>query len=346
MTATQPSTTPTAATRPVPTRMRAVVQDRYGDADALRFDDVPTPVPGPGEVLLEVHAAGVNRGTWHLMTGLPYLMRVMGFGLRRPAQRVPGTDVAGRVVALGEGVATLNVGDEVLGIAIGAFAPYAVARADKLVRRPAGVPIDQAAVVALSGMTAHAAVHTQGRVQAGQRVLVLGASGGVGSYVVQLAHAAGAHVTGVASAAKADHVRSLGAERVIDYASSDPTTGPERYDVVIDMGGRHPLRHLRRVLTPAGTLVIVGGEGGGRVTGGFGRQLRAAALDRFVSQRLVMLMAAEHRDAIAPLVEAIEAGHVTPAVGATYPLEAVADALTDLAAGRVRGNAVITVRAA
>lgn len=346
MTATQPSDPRATATRPLPARMRAVVQDRYGDADALRFDDVPTPVPGPGEVLLEVHAAGVNRGTWHLMTGLPYLVRLMGFGLRRPAQRVPGTDVAGRVVALGEGVADLSLGDEVLGIGIGAFAPYAVARADKLVRRPARIPVEQAAVVAISGMTAYAAVHTEGHVRAGQRVLVLGASGGVGSYVVQLAHAAGAHVTGVASAAKADHVRSLGAERVVDYAETDPTTGPERYDLVIDMGGRHPLRHLRRVLTPAGTLVIVGGEGGGRITGGFGRQLRAAALNRFVPQRLVMIMTAEHREAIAPVVEAIAAGQITPAVGAAYPLEAAADALTDLAAGRVRGTAVIMVRAA
>ncbi len=345
MTATQPSVRETAPQR-VPTRMRAVVQDRYGDADALRLEDTPTPVPGAGEVLLEVHAAGVNRGTWHLMTGLPYLIRLMGFGLRRPARRVPGTDVAGRVVALGRDVTDLRVGDEVLGIGVGAFAPYAVARTDKLVRRPAGLPVEQAAVVPISGMTAHTAVHTEGRVHAGQRVLVLGASGGVGSYVVQLAHAAGAHVTGVASAAKADHVRSLGAERVIDYASSDPTAGSERYDVVIDMGGRHPLRRLRRVLAPTGTLVIVGGEGGGRFTGGFGRQLRAAALDRFVSQRLVMVMAAEHRDAIAPVVEAIAAGHVTPAVGATYPLEAVADAVTDLVAGRVRGAAVIRVRAA
>ncbi len=346
MTATQPSVPRATAPQPVPARMRAVVQDRYGNADALRLDEVATPTPGAGEVLLEVHAAGVNRGTWHLVTGLPYLMRLMGFGLRRPAQRVLGSDVAGRVVALGEGVTDLRIGDEVLGIGIGAFASYAVARADKLVRRPAGLPVEQAAVVPISGMTAYAAVHTEGRARAGQRVLVLGASGGVGSWVVQLAHAAGAHVTGVASAAKADHVRSLGAERVIDYASSDPTEGPERYDVIIDMGGRHPLRRLRRVLAPTGTLVIVGGEGGGRVTGGFGRQLRAVALDRFVPQRLVMLMAPEHRDALASVVEAIEAGHVTPAVGAAYPLEAVADAVTDLVAGRVRGAAVIRVRAA
>lgn len=336
----QPAASSAAAT---PTRMRAVVQDRYGNADALHFADVAVPTPGPGEVLLAVHAAGLNRGTWHLMTGLPYVMRLMGFGLRRPAQRIPGADVAGRIIALGEGVDDFTVGDEVLGIAVGAFAPYAIARADKLVQRPAQLPAEKAAAVAISGITAHQAVHEQGRVAAGQRVLVLGASGGVGAWVTQLAHAAGAHVTGVASAAKADLVLGLGADRVLDYATTEPTAGTDRYDVIIDMGGRRPLRKLRRILTKNGTLVIVGGEGGGPIGGGFGRQLLAAALSNVVSQRLTMVMAAEHRDALAPVVAAIAEGTITPAVSSIYSLDSVADAMTDLVGGSVRGAAVLRI---
>lgn len=338
------ATTPRAASsaRPVPELMRAAVQDHYGQSDAIGYAEVPTPTPGAGEVLLAVHAAGVSRATWHLMTGLPYLMRLMGFGLRRPAQRVPGTDVSGRVVALGADVDGLAIGDEVLGIGVGSFAPFAVARADKLVRRPSALSSIEAAVVATPGVAAHRAVTAAG-VTAGQKVLVLGASGGVGSYVVQFARAAGAQVTGVASAAKADLVRSLGAERVLDYATDDPTSGAERYDVIIDMGGRRSLRRLRRVLTDTGTLVIVGGEGGGHSAGGFGRQLWAAVLDRFTTQHLAMVMGPEHRDAIAPVVAEIESGAVRPVVGATYLLGELGQALDDLAAGRIRGTAVVTI---
>lgn len=330
----------------VPSRMRAVTQDRYGDAGELRIGDEPTPTPGPEEVLLEVHAAGVDRGVWHLMTGLPYLTRLMGYGLRRPAQRVPGMDVAGRVVAVGEDVTDLTIGDEVLGIGIGTFAEYARARADKLVRKPAGLPFDQAAVVAISGLTAHQALHKVGQVRAGQAVLVLGASGGVGSHVVQIARAAGAEVTGVASGAKADLVRELGAHRVLDYTTTDPTDGSAQYDLIIDTGGRTPVRRLRRALTRTGTLVIVGGEGGGRFTGGFGRQLRALALSPFVSQRLTIVMSAEHRDGLEPLRAAIEAGELTPAVGHTYPLDQVPQAIRDLAEGRARGKSVVHIRPA
>ncbi|WP_298460730.1 NAD(P)-dependent alcohol dehydrogenase [uncultured Cellulomonas sp.] len=330
----------------MPTRMRAVTQDRYGDADALSISDEPTPTAGPGEVLLEVNTAGVDRGVWHLMTGLPYLTRLLGYGLRRPAQRVPGMDVAGRVVAIGQGVTDLAVGDEVFGIGIGTFAEYARARVDKLVRKPAGLSFDQAAVVAISGLTAHQGLHKAGQVRAGQSVLVLGASGGVGSHVVQLARAAGAEVTGVASGAKGDLVRALGAHRVLDYTTTDPTDGSARYDLIIDTGGRTPVRRLRRALTSTGTLVIVGGEGGGRFTGGFGRQLRALALSPFVSQRLTSVMSKEHRDGLEPLVAAIEAGELTPAVGRCYALDQVPQAIRDLADGRARGKSVIRVRAA
>ncbi len=331
---------------PVPSRMRAVIQDRYGDAGMLRVGDEPTPSPRAGEVLLEVHAAGVDRGVWHLMTGLPYLTRLLGYGLRRPAQRVPGMDVAGRVVALGEGVTDLAVGDAVFGIGIGTFAEYARARAGKLVKAPAGLAFDQAAAVPVSGLTAHQALHEVGQVRTGQAVLVLGASGGVGSHVVQLATAAGARVTGVASASKLDLVRDLGAHRVVDYATSDPTDGAVRYDLIIDTGGRTALRRLRRALTRTGTLVIVGGEGGGRFTGGFGRQLRAVALSPFVSQRLTAVMSKEDREGLEALRSAIAAGELRPAVGRTYGLDQAPDAIRDLVAGRVRGKSVVHVRVA
>lgn len=329
-----------------PSRMRAVVQERYGDASMLQVRDEPTPSPGSGEVLLEVHAAGVDRGVWHLMTGLPYLTRLMGYGLRRPKQRVPGLDVAGRVVAVGEGVTDFAAGDDAFGIGIGTFAEYARARADKLVRKPAALPFDQAAVVAISGLTAHQALHKVGRVRAGQKVLVLGASGGVGSYVVQLARAAGAEVTGVASQPKAEFVRALGAHRVLDYAATDPTDGSTRYDLIVDTGGRTPVRRLRRALAPTGTLVIVGGEGGGKFTGGFGRQLRALALSPVVRQRLTSVISTEHRDGLVPLLAAMEAGELTPAVGRTYGLEQTPEAIRDLAASRARGKSVIRIRPA
>ncbi|MDT0164016.1 NAD(P)-dependent alcohol dehydrogenase [Actinotalea sp. AC32] len=341
-----PAAQPAHAAAHVPTHMRAVVHERYGDADVLRVSTEPTPTPGPGEVLLEVHAAGLDRGTWHVMTGLPHLVRLVGFGLTRPRLRIPGMDVAGRVVVVGEGVTDLAVGDEVLGVGIGTWAEYARARADKLVRRPARLTVEQAAALAISGLTAYQAVHDVGRVQGGQRVLVLGASGGVGSHAVQLARAAGARVTGVASAAKADLVRDLGAQHVVDHATEDALDGSTRYDLVVDTGGRASLRRLRRALTPTGTLVLVGGEGGGPFTGGFGRQLRAPLVSLAVRQRLVPLMSKESRAGLERLTAAVERGDVTPAVGATYPLERAADAMRDLVAGRARGKSVIVVRSA
>lgn len=328
----------------VPARMRAVVQERYGSPDRATLRQIDVPSPRPGEVLIEVYAAGVDRGVWHVMTGMPYPMRLAGFGLTRPKQPVPGMDVAGRVVAVGPNVSRFRIGDEVFGIGIGTFAEYARAREDKLAHKPAGLSSTQAAAVAISGLTAHQALHEVGRLQAGQRVLVLGASGGVGSYAVQLARAAGAEVTGVASAAKADLVRSLGARHVIDYARTDPTAGPERYDLILDIGGLTPVRRLRRVLTPTGTLVIVGGENGGRWTGGIGRQLRALALSPLVRQRLTTFISSESGGGIERLRAAIESGDLVPAVHHSYRLEQVPDAVGDLTAGRIRGKAVIQVR--
>jgi NADPH:quinone reductase-like Zn-dependent oxidoreductase len=324
--------------------MRAIVQDRYGTADVLRLEQVGIPTAAAGEVLVRVHAAGIDRGTWHLLTGRPYLMRIMGFGFRAPKNRVPGLDVAGTVVAVGSAVTRFAVGDEVFGISRGSFAEYAVAREDKLARKPANLNFEQAAVVPISGITALQALRDSGHIQPGQRVLVIGASGGVGSYAVQLAAAAGAQVTGVASTSKLDLVRSLGAAHVVDYTRDDFADGTNRYDLVLDIGGNATLSRLRRALAPRGTLVIVGGEDGGNLTGGFGRQLRAVALSPFLRQRLTMLASKERGTDLGPLTDLIDAGALTPTLERVYPLEQAADALRHLEAGSVRGKLAITPR--
>jgi NADPH:quinone reductase-like Zn-dependent oxidoreductase len=327
----------------VPTRMRAAFRDRYGPTSSVQVGDLPVPVPAAGEVLLEVHAAGVDRGVWHLMAGLPYAVRVAGFGIRRPKQPVLGGDVAGRVVALGPEVSGLQVGDAVLGTGNGTFAEYAVARAADLVPKPRGLSFTAAATVAVSGLTAWQAVHEVARVSTGQTVLVLGASGGVGSFAVQLAQAAGAEVTGVASRAKLDLVASLGAAHVIDYTEADPVDGSIRYDVILDTGGLTPLSRLRRGLSARGTLVIVGGENGGRLTGGVGRQLRAVALSPWVKQRLTTFISSPSPERLEHLRAALEDG-LAPAVEHTYPLEEAVSALDDLVAGGIRGKAAIEIR--
>ena len=324
--------------------MRAIVQDHYGGPGALTLRLRPRPQPRDGEVVVEVHAAGVDRGVWHLMRGMPRLVR-LGYGLRRPAQAVPGLDLAGRVAAVGAGVTRFAVGDAVCGVGIGAYADYARAREDKLVLKPEVLGWEAAAALPISGLTAQQAVVDIAAVAAGQRVLVLGASGGVGSYAVQLARAAGAEVTGVCSAAKVDFVRSLGADHVVDYAEQDATATGVLYDAIVDVGGRTSIPKLRRALARRGTLAVVGGEGGGAWTGGFGRQIRAALLSPFVSQRLAMFVATEQHTALARLAARVQAGEVVPAVSTTYPLERAADALADLEAGRIRGKAVISVRA-
>jgi NADPH:quinone reductase-like Zn-dependent oxidoreductase len=324
-------------------RMRAIVQTEYGSADVLRVAETDRPAIDADEVLVRVHAAGLDRGTWHVMAGQPYLIRVMGYGLRAPKNRVPGLDVAGTVMAVGADVTRFAIGDEVFGVSRGSFAEYACAREDKLARKPANLTFDQAAVVAISGLTALQGLCDVGRLQAGQHVLIIGASGGVGTYAVQIAKASGAQVTGVCSTAKLELVRSLGADHVIDYTMDDFSSAPERYDLILDIGGNSPLARLRRALTATGTLVIVGGENGGRWTGGFGRQLRAAALSPFVRQRLVMKTPKEHHADLERLARLIEAGEVTPIIDKTYPLHEAPDAMRHLQAGRARGKLVITV---
>ena len=305
--------------------------------------EVERPPVRRGEVLLRVHAAGVDPGVWHLMTGRPYLVRLMGFGLRRPKSRVPGRDVAGRVEEVGDRVTDLAPGDEVFGTCDGAFAEYACANADRLAPKPANLSFEQAAAVPVSGCAALNGLRDEGRIRAGQEVLIIGASGGVGTFAVQLAKAFGARVTGVCSTPTVGLVRSLGADEVIDYTREDFTDGARRYDLILDTAGRRPLSQLRRALAPRGALVLVGGEGGGRWTGGFDRQLRAALLSPFVHQRLRALMSSERREDLLVLKDLIEDGSVTPVIGRTFALAEARNAVGDAEEGHGRGKAVIIV---
>jgi len=322
--------------------MEAIVQDLYGSADRLRLAQIEKPVIAAGEVLVQVRAAGVDRGTCHLMRGEPYLIRILGFGFRGPKNRVPGLDVAGTVVAAGADVSRFQVGDEVFGIARGSFAEYAAAREDKLVRKPTALSFEQAAVVAVSGLAAIKGLHT-GRIAAGQKALIIGASGGVGTYAVQLAKAFGAKVTGVASTAKAGLVRSIGADQVIDYTREDFADGRQHYDLILDIGGNSPLSRLRRALTTRGTLVLAGGEGA-RWTG-VGRQLRALMLSPLVRQRLTMYVSStsKRQADLEALRQQIETGHLTPVVGKTYPLADVPEAIRHLESGHAQGKIAITI---
>jgi NADPH:quinone reductase-like Zn-dependent oxidoreductase len=323
----------------VPPTMSAAVHDRYGDADVIRVDNVPVPAIGDHDVLVRVEAAGVDRGTWHLLTGQPYLVR-LATGVRRPRMAVLGRDVAGTVVATGEAVHRLAVGDSVFGVASGSFAEYAKAKEQKLFRRPDALSAPAAAVLPISGMTALQAVDAA-QLRDGSTLLVIGASGGVGSYVVQIAHGIGARVTGVSRAAKADFVRSLGAERMVAY--DNPTEnhdGP--YDAIIDTGGDTPLAELRSMLAPRGTLVIVGGERGDAVTG-MGRQLHARILSPFVGQRLTFIVNRERQADLERLGRLVDDGTVKPALDSVFSLDQAADALRHLIGGHAQGKVAIAV---
>ncbi len=328
-----------------PTAMTAIVQDRYGSAPEglFRLAEIGRPVIGDGEVLVRVRAASVDRGTWHIMAGLPYPIRLAGFGLRRPKYANPGRNLAGTVEAVGADVAGLAPGDEVFGMSTSTFAEYATARADKLALKPANVSFDQAAAVPVSGGTALQAVRDHGRVQAGEKVLIIGASGGVGSFAVQIAKAFGAEVTGVCSTAKVDMVRTLGADAVLDYTREDFADGGSRYDVILDIGGNARLSRLRRALTPRGRLIIVGGETDGRLLGGTSRQIRAQLLSPFIGQKLGTFVASEKAADLNALRDLIEAGKLTPAIDRTYPLAEAPAAIRRLLDGQARGKLVISV---
>jgi NADPH:quinone reductase-like Zn-dependent oxidoreductase len=322
--------------------MQAIVQHRYGTTpkDVLRLEQVATPAIAANEVLVHVRAAAVDRGTWHLMAGQPYLMRLLGFGLRGPKTRVPGLDVAGTVAETGADVTGFQAGEEVFGIARGSFAEYAAARADKMARKPARLSFEQAAAVAVSGLAALQGLRA-GRIQAGQQVLVIGASGGVGSYAVQLAKAFGAEVTGVCSTQKTDLIRSIGADHVIDYTQGDFADGRQRYDLILDIGGNSSLSRLRRALAPTGTLVFVGSERA-RWTG-VGRQLGALMLSPFTRQRLTMYISRHRQADLETLSQLIGTGQVTPLIGRTYPLAGVPEAIRHLQDGHARGKTAITI---
>ena len=323
--------------------MKAIVQDTYGSADVLELRDIGKPEIASDGVLVCVHAAGVDRGVWHLTTGLPYPVRLAGYGLCAPKTPVPGTNMAGVVAAVGHEVTRFQPGDEVFGIGKGAFAEYARAPENKLAPKPANLTFEQAAAVPVSGLTALQGLRDHGRVQPGQEVLITGASGGVGTFAVQLAKVFGAQVTGVCSTTKGNLVRSLGAGDVIDYTREDFADGKRRYDVILDIGGNPSLSRLRRALAPEGTLVIAGGETGGRWLGGTDRQLRALLLSRFVSQQLTTFLCNENHEDLLVLKELIEAGKITPVIDRSYPLSEAPKAIRYLEQGHARGKVVITV---
>ena len=323
--------------------MKAIVQDEYGSPDVLELRDIDIPEIGDEEVLVRVHAAGVGRDVWHVMAGLPYPIRLAGYGLRAPKNPVIGSDMAGVVEAVGNKVSTFQPGDEVFGIGRGSYAEYARASEDKLAPKPENLTFEQAAVLAIMGSTALQALRDQGKVREGQEVLIIGASGGVGTYAVQIAKAFGAQVTGVCSTAKAEMVRSIGADHVIDYRREDFAEGDKRYDVVLDIGGNSSVARLRRALSPRGTLVIVGGEGGGRWLGGLQRQLWATMLSPFVGQKLGTFVSTPNHEDLLVLGELIESGKVTPVIDRTYPLAEVPEAIRYLEGGHARGKVLITV---
>ena len=319
------------------------MQDGFGSADALRLREMESPVAGADEVLIRVRAAGCGPDVWHLMTGVPYFVRVVP-EFRRMSRGVRGRDAAGTVDAVGSNVTRFNPGDEVMGIVEGSFAELAVGRAGKLVPKPERLTFEQAAAAPISGVTAVQAIHDIGKAQPGQRILVVGAAGGVGTLAVQVAKAAEAHVTGVCSSSKEELVRSIGADDVIDYTREDFADGRRHWDLIVDTAGRRSLSHFRRALTPKGTLVIVGGEGGNRLTGGFFRGvLRAPLFSLFVGQHLLAINAEERKDTLEQLAELIESGKVTPVIDRTYPLADAAEAVRHLEEGHAAGKIVVTI---
>jgi NADPH:quinone reductase-like Zn-dependent oxidoreductase len=321
--------------------MKAIVQHRYGGADALSLEEVARPVVGDRDLLVDVVAAGVDRGALHFMTGRPYLMR-LGTGVRSPRQHVPGVSFAGRVDSVGKDVSRFRPGDEVYGAAKGTYAEYVAAPAGKVAPKPPTLTFEQAAVLPYASFAAVQAVRDHGRVRSGHQVLVVGASGAVGSIAVQMAKELGAEVTGVCGTRGLELTRSLGADRVVDYTHEDFADGSRHYDVIIDVFGRTPVRRLRRALTPRGCLVIVGGEGD-RWIGGTQRQLGAAMLSPFVRQRLVTFIAKEDAETLAVINDLVAAGTLAPVLDRSYPLRGAGDAIRRLQDGSGSGRVVLTV---
>ena len=323
--------------------MKAIVFSRYGSPDVLELTDVEKPAVGDDGVLVRVRAASVNPLDWHGMRGQPYLMRMSG-GVRRPKENELGVDVAGEVEAVGKNVTQYRPGDEVFGVRSGAFGEYVRGTEEStLVPKPGGMTFEQAAAVPVAGMTALQGLRDKGQLQPGQHVLINGASGGVGTFAVQIAKAFGAEVTGVCSTANLEMVRSIGADHVIDYTREDFTKSGQKYDLILDIAGSRPLSSCRRVMTPSGTFVVVGGPGG-RWIRPADRALKAILMNRFVSQRMLPFLSHASKDDLLVLKELIEAGKVTAVIDRTYPLSETPEAVRYVEQGHARGKVVITVR--
>jgi len=325
--------------------MKAIVQDRFGPPDTLQLVDAEKPEIGSEDVLLKVHAAAVNPYDWHMLRGDPRVARLMGgVGLTKPKTRIAGVDVAGRVQDVGADVQGLRPGDEVFGFARGAFAEYAAADAALVVPKPASLSFEQAAATPIAAATALHAIRDSGHVQPGQRVLVNGAAGGVGTFAVQIAAALGAEVTGVCSTRNTDMVRSIGATHVVDYASADFADGTIRYDVILDNVGNRTIRDLRRATTPTGIVIVNGGGSPGHLIGAVGSILRAAiVINLFVGQQITMVPTAWSRDDLLAVTELVDTGTLRPVIDRTYPLADTAAGLQHIEAGHARGKVVITV---
>jgi NADPH:quinone reductase-like Zn-dependent oxidoreductase len=319
--------------------MQAMVQDTYGSAEVMQLQNIDKPGIGDDEVLVRVQAASIHVGDWILMTGSPFVMRI-ATGLRRPKNRVPGTDVAGTVEAVGNAVKRLRPGDEVFGWCTGAFAEYARATEDQFLEKPANLTFEQAAAVGVSATTALQLLRDDGKVQPGQKVLINGASGGVGTFAVQIAKAFGAEVTGVCSTKNVDLVRSIGADHVIDYTREDFTSGAERYDVILDNVGNHSMARTRRALAPTGTLIS---NGGGHSDGKLSRTVRTMLVSMFVRGQAGPTVKSQNHEDLVALKDLVEAGKVTPVIDRTYPLTDTPWAIGHVAAGHARGTVVITV---
>jgi NADPH:quinone reductase-like Zn-dependent oxidoreductase len=335
--------------------MKAIVQDRYGSVDVFQLREIDVPVPNDDEVLVRVRATSLHPDVWHAMRGVPYILRLMGSGRRRPKNPVPGTDVAGVVESVGRNITRFHPGDEVFGPTVGAnlwgnggsYAEYAAVSETRLERKPADLTFEQAASLLTSGPIAVQGVRDEGRVRPGQTVLINGAGGGVGTIAVQLAKAYGADVTAVDAAGKLELLRSIGADRVIDYAEEDFTRSGDRYDVVLDIAGNHAWSDLKRTLTPEGSYVLIGhdqyGASGHRWVGSLGRFFRLMVIAPFVRQLHPFRGAKDPGDRLTVLTELIEAGKIVPVIDRTFPLGEVPEAIRYLESGRVQGKIVITI---
>lgn len=320
-------------------RMRAIVQETYGSPDVLELKEIAKPALGDGDVLIRVHASSVNPADWHFMRGSPFVLRMAGNGLRSPKNQVPGIDVAGVVDSVGKAVTRFRPGDEVLGWCRGAYAEYACAAEDHFVRKPANVSFEQAGAVALAAITALQGLRDKGKIEAGQKVLIVGASGGVGTFAVQIAKALGAEVTGVCSSRNVELVQSIGADRVIDYSLEDFTGGEQRYDVVFQLAGTSSPSDCRRVLTPKGTLLLCSADGR---AAGMGRMVAAMFSSPFVSQKMVSWVSKQNNADLATIAELMESGQITPVIDKTYALGETAGAIRYLEDGHTRGKVVIS----